>query len=71
MFTVAQRHTDHIANGQKESRHSLPILLYFFIFATAHFFNSILDNRKFAHLQAAQANPLIQSLQKSQLPNRQ
>jgi hypothetical protein len=37
---TGDQHTDHIATGQQLSRHSLPTLLYFFIFPTAHFFNS-------------------------------
>lgn len=37
---TADQHTDHISNGQRVSRHSLPTLLYF-LFSTPHiFFNS-------------------------------
>jgi len=44
-LTGDHRHTDHIANGQRVSRHSLPTLLYF-LFSPPHiFFNSILAHR--------------------------
>jgi len=32
ILTGDQRHTDHITNGQRVSRHSLPKLLYFLFF---------------------------------------
>jgi len=42
---TGDQHTDHISNGQRVSRHSLPTLLYF-LFSPPHiFFNSILDSR--------------------------
>lgn len=42
---TGDQHTDHISNGQRVSRHSLPTLLYF-LFSPPHiFFNSILASR--------------------------
>jgi len=42
---TGDQHTDHILNEQRESRHSLPTLLYF-LFSPPHiFFNSILASR--------------------------
>ncbi len=44
---TGDQHTDHISNGQRVSRHSLPTLQYF-LFSPPHiFFNSILANRTF------------------------
>ena len=64
-MTGDQRHTDHITNGQRVSRHSLPTLLYF-LFSPPHiFFNSILASRTLAHLQAAQADPQDQTCKRA------
>ena len=44
-ISTSDQHTDHISNGQRVSRHSLPTLLYF-LFSPPHiFFNSILASR--------------------------
>ena len=57
---TGDQHTDHISNGQRVSRHSLPTLLYF-LFSPPHiFFNSILcrpANGTLAFAPTAQANP--------------
>ena len=60
-MTSEQIHKDHIANRQRVNRHSLRTLLYFFIFSTALFFNSIFcqpTNGTFAFAPTAQADPL-------------
>jgi SpoVK/Ycf46/Vps4 family AAA+-type ATPase len=47
-LTGDQKHTVHIATGQRVSQHSLPTLLYF-LFSPPHiFFNSILANPAFS-----------------------
>ena len=49
---TGDQHTDHITNGQRVSRHSLPTLLYF-LFSPPHiFFNSILARRTLAQLES-------------------
>jgi hypothetical protein len=68
-LTGDQRHTDHVATGQRVSRHSLPTLLYF-LFSQRHiFFNSILANRTLPDLQAAQADPQTQSYKRGNSAN--
>lgn len=58
-MTGDQRHTDHIANGQRVSQQSLPSILYF-LFSPLHIFiNSILcalANGTLAFAPTAQAN---------------
>jgi hypothetical protein len=62
---TGDQHTDHISNGQRVSRHSIPTLLYF-LFSQPHiFFNSILASRTLAHLQAAQADTQTQACKKA------
>ena len=41
---TGDQHTDHIAKGQRVSRHSLPTLLYFFIFPTAQMAHLVLPD---------------------------
>jgi len=66
---TGDQHTDHIANGQRVSRHSLPTLLYF-LFSPPHiFFNSILAKRTLAHLQAAQADTQTQACKRANFAN--
>jgi len=66
---TGDQHTDHISNGQRVSRHSLPTLLYF-LFSPPHIFiNSILASRTLAHLQAAQADPQTQACKRANFAN--
>jgi hypothetical protein len=59
-LTSDQKHTDHIATGQRVSRHSLPTLLCFIFFPTAQnilkFFGSR-TNGTFAFAPTLKANP--------------
>lgn len=42
---IGEQHTDHIANGQRVSRLSLPTLQFFIFFAYPHFLKTIIANR--------------------------
>jgi len=52
---TGDQHTDHIENGQRVSRHSLPTLLCF-NFSQRTNILKFYANPQTAHLQAAQAN---------------
>ena len=59
-MTGEQRHTDHIENGQRVSRHSLPTILYFLFSPPAFFliqFYYLPANGTLAFAPTAQANP--------------
>jgi len=54
---TGDQHTDHISNGQRVSRHSLPTLLYFLFSPPHNFLIQFVAAAQTAHLQAAQAYP--------------
>jgi len=58
-LTGEQRHTDHIENGQRVSRHSLPTLLCFNFFPTAQKILKFYASPQTAHLAlpCPQADP--------------
>jgi type III restriction enzyme len=66
---TGDQHTDHISNGQRVSRHSLPTLLYF-LFSPPHiFFNSILASRTFGTFGFARhTKPTLRKTKRAKSP---